>query len=103
MSSAEAHGLPNERTTMAWQRTALSFVAAGALIARQSGSLVAAAAILGGVALVAGWTIAESDGRHHGRGLALESGGPVTVLHHVAAAAATATILALTALVIVLT
>lgn len=103
MTSAEAHGLPNERTTLAWQRTALSFIAAGALIARQSGSVVVAAVLFSGVASVAGWTLAASDDRHVARGQALESGDPVVVLRHVTAAAATSTVLAVAALLIILT
>lgn len=75
-------GLPNERTTLAWVRTALSLLGTGALVAKQSGETITSIAIL---ALTLGTTVAmivESERRHHRRGHALLEGDPVVAMHH---------------------
>ncbi len=59
-------GIANERTALAWQRTALSLVAGAAIVARigaeEAGSLIV---VIMGVAVVLGvWVLAESSGRY---------------------------------------
>lgn len=96
-------GLTNERTTMAWQRTALAFVAAGALVARQSHSAPIALPVLAGVVVVAGWMLVAAGRRYSHRGGALRAGDPVVAVHHVATTAVAATALAVASLAIVAT
>lgn len=59
-------GLANERTALAWQRTALSIVAAAAIMGRlrwQSGG-VAAVLLLGTALILSAWVIFESYARY---------------------------------------
>jgi putative membrane protein len=60
-------GVANERTALAWQRTALSLVASGAVLAKASGSAIAAGVIFGVVALTAMLLVLHSDRRRHRR------------------------------------
>jgi len=106
-SEAEARvllggGLQNERTTMAWIRTALSLLGTGALAARQTGSGLAAAIVLGIAAVAAGGLIADAERRHEGRRAAILAGDPVVALHHVAALAALVAALGLLSVLVVL-
>lgn len=59
-------GLSNERTALAWQRTALSLVVAAAILARLNlGSSGPAAAIVPVLAIALGlWVFGESAGRY---------------------------------------
>jgi uncharacterized membrane protein YidH (DUF202 family) len=57
-------GAAQERTTLAWVRTALSLVALAALVARQSGSVPVAVLVLGFAVLAAGWLIVHIEHRH---------------------------------------
>ncbi len=65
-TSSRDPGVGNERTALAWQRTALSLVAGSAVVARLTvGSLgPAALACLVFSALVGMWVLAESRGRY---------------------------------------
>lgn len=59
-------GLVNDRTALAWQRTALSLMAAAAILARLTFDrlgLLAVAALLMTLALAA-WVLIESHGRY---------------------------------------
>lgn len=59
-------GVSNERTALAWQRTALSLLASAAIMARPTwselGGLVAVP--LGGAVVLSGWVFWESRGRY---------------------------------------
>ncbi|WP_460800078.1 DUF202 domain-containing protein [Nocardioides pacificus] len=69
---AGAEGLANERTALAWQRTALSLMAACAIMARLTFADLGGAAFvpLGLALLLAGWVFVESRGRYaHDAGL----------------------------------
>ncbi len=76
----EPPGLANERTALAWQRTALSVVAAALVVARLSiervGVLVLVVAVAGVV--LGGWVAVEGLGRYRSRhGLAGSPGSGV--------------------------
>jgi uncharacterized membrane protein YidH (DUF202 family) len=74
--SPSANGAQNERTALAWQRTALSFMVASALILRLTVDELASAAFIGtGIAFpLALWVFIESRGRYrHAAGLQLRS------------------------------
>jgi uncharacterized membrane protein YidH (DUF202 family) len=64
-----APGVSNERTALAWQRTALSLLAGAAIMARLTWSDLGALAaiLLGGAVALSGWVFWESRGRyaHH--------------------------------------
>lgn len=59
-------GLQNERTALAWQRTALSMIAASAVMARLTWSTggVAALVVLVVAASLSTWVFLESRGRY---------------------------------------
>lgn len=95
-------GLQNERTTMAWVRTALALLGTGALVARQTGTTELAVSLLVVSVVAAVVIILESERRHHWRGHALLAGDPVVALHHVLATAAVTTLLAVVGLALVL-
>lgn len=61
--------MSNERTALAWQRTALSLLASAAIMARLTWSELGALAALplGAAVLLSGWVFWESRGRyaHH--------------------------------------
>lgn len=94
-------GLQNERTTLAWVRTALSLLATGALVAKQTGEAVVAIALLVLTVVTAVVMILESERRHTWRGHALLVGDPVVAVHHLLVTAAIATGLSGAGLVIV--
>lgn len=94
-------GLQNERTTLAWVRTALALLGTGALVARQAGDATVAVALLGLAVVTAVVMILESERRHHWRGYALRAGDPVLAMHHLLATAALATAIAVAGLAIV--
>ena len=94
-------GLQNERTTLAWVRTALSLLATGALVAKQAGETVAAIALLALTVVAAVVMILESERRHQWRGHALLAGDPVVAMHHLLVTAAIATGLSAAGVVIV--
>jgi putative membrane protein len=96
-------GLQNERTTLAWSRTALSMVAVGLLVARQSMSVVVGGVLLIVVLLVAVAMVVGADRRHHRRTERLHAGAAVGALAEVVAVAGTALGLALCGFVVVLT
>lgn len=60
-------GLANERTALAWQRTALSLAAAAAILGRLTFTRVGflAVAVLGVALLLCGWVFTESRWRYH--------------------------------------
>lgn len=68
MSDGHLHdpGLQNERTALAWQRTALSMVAASAVMARLTWSSggITALVILVVAAALSTWVFVESRGRY---------------------------------------
>lgn len=94
-------GLQNERTTLAWVRTALGMLGTGALIARQAGGTEVAIALLVVTVVAAVVMILESERRHHWRGHALLAGDPVVATHHLLATAAIATALAVVGLALI--
>ncbi len=100
--AAWAGGTQNERTAMAWTRTALAVLGCGVLVAKQTGSGWAALAVLLSTAAVTGVMILGSERRYHARGQALLNGDPVVVVRHLLLAAAVGAALGLTALVTVL-
>ena len=59
-------GIANERTALAWQRTALSLIAGTAVLARLTFDRlgVAAVAMLGVALVLAVWVLVESRGRY---------------------------------------
>ena len=65
-SATEDVGLPNERTALAWQRTALSLAAAAAIVARLTWSELGplAGVLLLGALGLSGWVFVESRGRY---------------------------------------
>lgn len=75
-------GLQNERTTLAWVRTALALLATGALAAKQAGGATVGLALLVLTVVVAVVMILESERRHRWRGHALRAGDPVLAMHH---------------------
>ena len=94
-------GTQSERTTLAWVRSALSLVGVGALLAKQSDSVVLAVPVLVTVAAVAVWMIARAERRHHDRGGVLEHGDPVVAFHQVAATTVAVTAMAAGSLLLV--
>lgn len=60
-------GLQNERTAMAWSRTALSLLGTGAVLAKQSRSVTVAVAVLVAVGAVATWILVHSSRQHRDR------------------------------------
>jgi uncharacterized membrane protein YidH (DUF202 family) len=71
-------GLGNERTALAWQRTALSVVAGAAVVSRLTLDRVGVAAVLatGAAGLIGIWLFLESRERYrHDAGLRLRSRG----------------------------
>lgn len=69
MTPAGDAGVSNERTALAWQRTALSMLAGAAIMARLTWSDLGLVAVvpLGGAVVLSGWVFWESHGRyaHH--------------------------------------
>lgn len=59
-------GASNERTALAWQRTALALIAAAAIMARLTGSTLGtlAGVALGAAMVLAGWVFVESWARY---------------------------------------
>lgn len=76
--TAQANGAQNERTALAWQRTALSLMVASTLVLRFTVDELGAPALTGaGIAFpLALWVFIESRGRYrHDAGLRLRSRG----------------------------
>jgi uncharacterized membrane protein YidH (DUF202 family) len=93
-------GLQNERTTLAWSRTAMSMVAVAALTAKQSRSPVFAGIVLLAVLLAATAIVMHADRRHHVRTEQLRSGTSVSALAEVATTTVIAVALAACSLVV---
>lgn len=66
-------GLQNERTTLAWVRSALSFAAVGTLVAKQAGGAATFGVLMVLALLTATLMAATAERRHHGREGALRS------------------------------
>lgn len=66
MTPPHEPGVPNERTALAWQRTALSLVATAAVMARLTWSALGAATLvpLAAALLLSVWVLVESSGRY---------------------------------------
>jgi uncharacterized membrane protein YidH (DUF202 family) len=66
MATRSEHGSHNERTALAWQRTALSLVAAAAVVARLTLDRLGAFALLSLVVVLplSLWVMVESRGRY---------------------------------------
>lgn len=95
-------GLQIERTRLAWSRTGLAFVAAGALLLHTGRSDAAPSLAVSGLLLVASAVVVYLLGRRRlpDLGSAVRSGGPVaspSSLRIVAACATAATLLGLVA------
>lgn len=90
-------GLFNERTTMAWHRTALALVAVGAFVARQTGSFAAAVVVLVAVMVAAASIVSGAEQRHQRR----EDGEAIATLRHNTAVTAAVTALSATSLLII--
>jgi uncharacterized membrane protein YidH (DUF202 family) len=63
---ADEMGVPNERTELAWQRTALSLIAGAAIISRLTVERIGPVAwlALGVVLPLSAWVLVESRGRY---------------------------------------
>lgn len=94
-------GLQNERTTMAWVRTTLAFVAVGVLVARQAGTALIAVVVATAVFVAAGSMLWVAERAHVARHGAVDIGAPVAAPTRVAAAALSVTAVACCALAIV--
>ena len=101
-AAAWAGGTQNERTTMAWTRTALAVGGCGVLVARQTHAGWAALVVLIATAAAAGAMIYSAERRYHERGQALRSGDPIVAVPPVLLAATVATALGATALLTIL-
>lgn len=95
-------GTQNERTTMAWTRTALAMTGCGVLVAKQTGTAWAALTILVTTATVTGLLIDSAERRYRARGQALRGGDPVVAVRHVLLAATVTMALGATALLTIL-
>ncbi|SNR95747.1 DUF202 domain-containing protein [Blastococcus mobilis] len=64
--SAPDTGLSNERTALAWRRTALAAVAGAAIVARLTFGRLGVVSVVGLASAVAfaGWILVESSGRY---------------------------------------
>lgn len=89
-------GLQNERTTLAWVRSALSFVAVGTLVAKQAGGAATFGVLMVLTLLTATLMAATAEQRHRRREGALRAAGavaaPVPVLGTVVATLAVAAV-----------
>src|SRR3546814_16597259 len=77
-------GLQNERTTLAWVRTALSFVAAGTLAGKQTGAGVTFAALVMASLAAAAVMVVNAERRSAPRSYRLAAGPPIVSLPPVA-------------------
>lgn len=93
----EAPGLQNERTALAWRRTALACLVVGALLARQVGGLVGVG-VLVAVALAAGGVDLHAHRRYRHRVGLLAADRPVSAPADVVALTAIALALSATAM-----
>jgi uncharacterized membrane protein YidH (DUF202 family) len=66
MAAGSEHGSHNERTALAWQRTALSLLAASAVVARLTVDRLGALAVVSLLLVLplSLWVMAESRGRY---------------------------------------
>lgn len=67
MAGLDDTGLANERTALAWQRTALATTAGAAVMARLTFDQLGIPALvaLGAALALSAWILAESRGRYH--------------------------------------
>lgn len=76
MATFDDPGIANERTALAWQRTALSIVGGAAILARLRAEDLALLAVpLTLAALLGLWVLLESRGRYHRTARAERRGG----------------------------
>jgi uncharacterized membrane protein YidH (DUF202 family) len=94
-------GSAQDRTAMAWVRTALSLVGVAALVARYSGSVAVAVLVLGVAAVAAAWLIVHVERRHPARATSMAAGEDVAAPVPVLGITAVSLTLALVALVLV--
>src|SRR3546814_19350438 len=95
-------GLQNERTTLAWVRTALSFVAAGTLTGKQTGAGVTFAALVMASLAAAAVLVVTAERRYAHRYDQLAAAPHIVSLPAVTVTAAGTIILGLVSLSIVL-
>lgn len=96
-------GVANERNTLAWQRTSLSLVATGAVLAKASGSAIMAGVIFGAVVAGAGLLVLHADRRQHRRHASLHAREDVTAPVDLALTTVIAVTLAVCGLVVIAT
>ncbi|CAM3268113.1 DUF202 domain-containing protein [Nocardioides dubius] len=76
MATFDDPGIANERTALAWQRTALSIVGGAAILARlRAEDLVLLVIPLSLAALLGLWVLFESRWRYHRTNRAVKRGG----------------------------
>lgn len=95
-------GLQNERTALAWNRTALSIVGLGALLAKQTDSIPRAITILAMTAVMAGAVLVRADRRQVQRRHAQVAGGHILAFRQIVATTIAAGVLSLVGLALVL-
>jgi len=96
-------GLQNERTTLAWTRTALSLAASGVVTVRSLGLNAAGGLAFAALSLALGAAVATGRDRHHERNRQLHAGEPPTAAREVATAASLTVLLSVCNLAIALT
>lgn len=96
-------GLQNERTTLAWLRSALAFAGAGMWVAKQSDPSWLALVVLAGTVVAATGMAAMAERRHRARTIGLHEGRPVVSWPSVALTAAATSGLAVVGLLVVVT
>lgn len=95
-------GLQNERTSLAWTRTALSMLGTGALLAKQADSIQLAVVVLVLVGALGTWLLVRAGHHHRDRHGRLSAGADLEALPELAVITAAAVAFAAAGLVVLL-